>query len=155
MTVAIVPSVFDSSLFIPDLRPKKRDSALSELAARAHASGTVRHLDLLCATLAMRESVVPSAIGKGVAIPNARSLAVIEPRLVVARSRRGIDWGAADGQLVHLVLLVLSPAEVVVEAHHDFVARAAGVARLQRNRTRLLEAPGYREAAQVLREVFE
>jgi len=49
---------------------------------------------------------------------------------------------------------VLSPAELGEEAHHDFVARAVAVARLQRNRQRLLEAPGYREAAQVLREVI-
>src|SRR5262249_9729493 len=117
------------------------------------AGHVVRDLDLLRETLLLRERLAPSAIGKGVAIPHARSLAVIEPRLVVARSRRGLAWGASDGGPVQIVLLALSPSERSEVAHHEFLARAVGVARLQRNRQRLLEASGFAAVAAVLREV--
>ena len=76
-------------------------------------------------------------------------MAVIEPRILIARSRKGIDWSAPDGQAVHLVMLVLSPGECSEEGHIELVARAASVARLQRNRSRLLEAVDFVAVSQV------
>jgi mannitol/fructose-specific phosphotransferase system IIA component (Ntr-type) len=154
MTTAIGLPILDSSLFIPELRPKKKESALHEMATRALEIGAVRDPDLLHETLVMRERLATTGVGKGVAIPNARSIAVVEPRLFVARSRRGIAWGAHDGQLVHLVLLALSPSEVSEEAHHDLLARALGAVRLQRSRQKLLDAPGFDAVATILREVW-
>ena len=52
-----------------------------------------------------------------------------------------------------LVLLALSPGEWGEEVHHAFLGRAAAVARLQRNRRRLLEASSFADVANVLREV--
>jgi hypothetical protein len=37
--------------------------------------------------------------------------------------------------------------------HHDLIGRAAAAVRLQRNRQKLLEAPGFEAVAAVLREV--
>ena len=153
MTLSLGPSVLDSSLYIADLRPKRKESALADLVSRAHEAGAVREPSLLRETLELRERLGTTAIGKGVAVPHARSIAVIEPRLMVARSRRGIDWGAADGLPIQLVLLALSPPEHSEEIHHEFVARAVAVARLQRNRQKLIEAPSFEAVAAVLREV--
>ena len=153
MSSAIGVSVLDPSLYIPELKLRRRDSALHQMVSRAHGAGAVREPALLLETLALRERRVSAALGKGVAIPQARSIAVIEPRLVVARSKRGIDWSAPDRALVHLILLVLAPAELPEEAHHEFIARAAGVALLQRNRQKLLAAEGFEAVAAVLREV--
>jgi mannitol/fructose-specific phosphotransferase system IIA component (Ntr-type) len=72
---------------------------------------------------------------------------------VVARSRRGIDWGAADEIPVQIALLVLSPAELSDETHHDFIARAVSAVRLQRNRQKLLAAEDFESVAALLREV--
>src|SRR2546426_525147 len=132
MTTVAVPSVLDSSLFLPDLKLKKKESVLHELVGAAQGARVVRDPDLLHDTLLRRERWCSSAIGKGVAIPHARSLAVLEPRLIVARSRRGVDWGAPDGLAVQLVLLVLSPSEAGPEAHLERVAGAIAVTRLQR-----------------------
>jgi len=153
MAMAIGDSVLDSSLYIPELRPKRKESILEELVSRAHALGAVRAPILLRETLLLREKLGSTAVGKGVAIPNARSVAVIAPRLAVARSRRGIDWDAPDELPVHLVLLVLSPGEVSEEVHGEFVSRVAALMRLQRNRQRLTEAAGFDSVAALLREV--
>ena len=151
MTIGL--TVLDSSLFIPELRNKRKESALQEMVSRAQHASMVREPSLLRDTLLLRERLGTTAIGKAVALPNARSLAVVEPRLVVARSRRGIEWGAADGLAVQLVLLVLSPAEYSEELHHEFLSRAAAIARLQRNRQKLIEAASFDAVAAVLREV--
>ena len=86
------------------------------------------------------------------AFPNARSITVAEPCLAFARSRRGIDWGAPDGESVHLVFLLLMPPETGVAQHHEALARVAAIARSARARHKLLEASGPDEVASLLRD---
>ena len=153
MTTSIVASVFDSSLYIPDLKLKRRESALHELVERAHRHGVVRDTALLDEALAIRGRVLPAGIGKGVAVPHARSIAVTEPRIVVARSRLGIDWSAPDGIPVQIAVLVLSPGELSDDLHLEFLGRAVSVLRLQRNRQKILDADRFETVAAVLRDV--
>ena len=153
MSILLGPSVLDSSLYIPDLKPRRRESVLQELIACADRARSLRDPGVLLETLCLRERLGCTALGKAVALPNARSISVIEPRMVVARSRRGLDWKAPDDVPVQLVLLVLSPGETSLEAHHEFLARAAAIARLQRHRQRLLEAEDFDAVASVLRDV--
>jgi mannitol/fructose-specific phosphotransferase system IIA component (Ntr-type) len=108
---------------------------------------------VLCETLLLRERLGSTAIGKGVALPNARSIAVSEPRLIFGRSARGIDWRAADELPVRLVFLVVSPGESSLELHHEWLARAAAFARLLKNRQRLLDAADAAAMTEILREV--
>ena len=153
MTLGTVAPVLDPALYIPELRPRTKESVLEHLATLAHEAGAVGTPALLLELLTLRERVGTTAIGKGVALPHARSLTVRRPLLMVARSHRGIEWGAADEQRVTLVLLALSPGEWGDEAHHAFLGRAAAVARLQRHRQRLLDAESFDDVASVLREV--
>lgn len=150
MTMSASASVLDSSLYIAELKKRSRGSVLHELVACAYAAGIVRDPILLRETLALRERLGLTPVLKSVAVPHARSLAVIEPRIVVARSHRGVDWGAADALPVHVVLLVLSPSEWSEEAHADSVVRAASAARLQRQRQKLLDATAFAGVALAL-----
>ena len=152
MTTTIGASVLAPSLYIPDLKTRRKPSALQELVGRAHEAGVVRDPQVLQAILLLRERLGATAVGKGVAVPNARSVVVSEPRVVVGRSRRGLDWGAADAEPVHLVLLVLSPAETADDVHVDLVARAAAALRLQRHRQRVLDAESFAAVCDVLSE---
>jgi len=153
MTLVATPSALDPSLYISELKPKRRDTVLSEMVSLAHQVGSVRDPAPLLELLAVRERLGSTAIGKGVAIPNARSLTVTRPQIVFARSRRGVEWNAADGLPVSLILLVLAPAEWSDATAHAMLGRAVAVARLQRNRQRLLEAPSFEAAAEVLRVI--
>ena len=153
MTTAISLSVLDSSLYIPELRPKRKESALQEMVSRAHRVGAVRQPSLLLDTLSLRERLITTAIGKGVAVPYLRSVLVVEPRLVLARSRKGIDWGALDEVPVQIAVLVLSSAELSEEMHHDLIARAVAALRTQRGRQRVMAAESFDAVAAVFREV--
>lgn len=153
MMLGMATPVLDSSLYIPELKARTRESVLAQLAAVVHRAGVVRGAGPLLELLRLRERLGTTAIGKGVAVPHARSLTVDRPSLLVARSHRGVEWDAPDGLPANLLLLVLSPGEWGEEAHHAFLARAVGVARLQRNRQRLLEAESFTDVAGVLREV--
>ena len=150
MTMSASASVLDSSLYISELKKRSRGLVLNELVACAHAAGILRDPSLLRETLALRERLGLTPVLKSVAVPHARSLAVIESRVVVARSHRGIDWGASDDALVHVVLLVLSPSETSEDAHAEIVARVAAAARLQRHRQKLLDATEFAGVALAL-----
>jgi mannitol/fructose-specific phosphotransferase system IIA component (Ntr-type) len=141
MTVATAPPGFDLSLCIPDLKSKKKEAAFAEIVAAASGAGLTSDEALLLELLKIRERLGNTGVGKGVALPHARSLTIAQPRILVARSSRGIDWAASDQIPVQLVLLSLAPAEWSDEAFHSLVAKAAAAARLQRTRQKLIAAP--------------
>lgn len=138
--LATAPSGHDVALCIPDLRTRKKEAVLAEMAGAAHGAGVVADSTLLVEILKLRERLGSTAVGKGVALPQARSITVLMPRLVVARSLRGVEWGAEDGAPVNLVLLVLAPAEWSDDAYHGLISRAASPMRLQRTRQKLIGA---------------
>lgn len=154
MALVLGSPVFDISLYIPDLRHKRRDAALREMAECARRCGVVRDVTLLDEILTLRERLGGTAVGKGVAIPHARSITVLESRVVIGRSARGIDWPAPDGEPVGIVALVLSTPETSEGSHHAFLSRIAAALRLQRQRQKVTEAADFEAVAAVLKDVF-
>jgi mannitol/fructose-specific phosphotransferase system IIA component (Ntr-type) len=154
MTSGLTSTVFDTSLFIPELRYRKLEPVLGEMTARAGRAGCVIAPRLLRGTLVMRERAGSTGIGKGAALPHARSVHVLEPCMVFARCSHGIDWNAPDAEAVRLVLLMLSPAEATAEMHVEWIARGAAILRLQRLRQRLLDAERFETVAAVFAEAL-
>lgn len=63
--------------------------------------------------LRRRESHGSTGVGRGVAIPHARSLAVQRVRLAYGRHERGVGYDAIDARPVrHLFLIVAPPVEL-------------------------------------------
>jgi mannitol/fructose-specific phosphotransferase system IIA component (Ntr-type) len=154
MAVGTAPPGYDLSLCIHDLRSKKKDAALAEMASAAVEAGIASEGSLLLESLRMRERLGGTATGKGVALPHARSVTVSHGRILVARAPRGIDWSAVDQAPVQLVLMILAPAEWSDEAFHALMARAGATARLQRTRQKLLAAPSVEGLASAWREAM-
>src|SRR6516225_5004440 len=119
MSIVLSPPLLDTALCISQLKSRTREAALAELVHSLEGSVAVRDAGLLRESLIRRERLATTAIGKGVAFPNVRSLSVGESRLVLARSTRGLSWDAADQLPVHLLCAVFSPAEWSEEMHHD------------------------------------
>ncbi len=115
------------------------EELLHDLMARV-----VRHLPQLPAPaligeLVSREKAIPSALGRGVAVPHAYSAGLTRRVCAVAQLESGLDMGAPDGEPVRLVFLLLSPSGDPV----GHLATLAEIARLVNNdaaRARLLDA---------------
>ncbi len=56
-----------------------------------------------------RENAFSTGMGKGLAIPHARTTAVKDTVLALGIHRKGIDFGSPDNLPVHVFLLLLSP----------------------------------------------
>jgi mannitol/fructose-specific phosphotransferase system IIA component (Ntr-type) len=136
MSVLAASPLPDTSLCIPDFRSRTRDSALTEIVARLGVC--VRDPQLLRESLLRREKYGSTDLGRGVALPNARSLAVSAVCCVLARSVKGVTWDD-EKHPVLLVCAVISPAEWSEEMHHDVLLRVSAPLRLQRPRQKLAD----------------
>lgn len=125
-----------------DLKGRRRADALPELVDALAAAGAIESPREVLRILLDREILGTTAIGKGVAIPHARSLAVIRPLLAFGRSLPGVAWDAPDGADVHLVFLLLAPDNPRGRKPYlDQLARIVRVAARAENHPRFLGAP--------------
>lgn len=84
-------------------------SALRAMADRLAACHAGLPADAVMAALAARERAGPVSVGKGVAFPHARTEDVAEFCVVLGAAPGGIDFGAADGLPVRLIVLFVIP----------------------------------------------
>jgi PTS system nitrogen regulatory IIA component len=104
-------SFFDESRFVPALRARTKAGVLKELAAALAADEEIRHPDILLEALESREKLGSTGIGKGVAIPHSRTLSVPQLKALIARSKKGVDWGSPDKKPVKLFFVVAAPPQ--------------------------------------------
>jgi fructose PTS system EIIA component len=102
-TTIITPDLVDLSL-----EADSRQAATRRLAQLLASQGRVTDLDGFLTDVAAREQQMPTGIEGGIGIPHARSAFVTEPTLAFARSKTGVDYGAADGP-AHLIFLIAAP----------------------------------------------
>jgi mannitol/fructose-specific phosphotransferase system IIA component (Ntr-type) len=145
---------FDEKRFIPALRAKTKAGVLKELAGCMSEDPDIRHPELLLDAMLSREKLGSTAIGKEVAIPHSRTLAVPNLKAVVARSKTGVDWGAPDEKPVKLFFLVVAPPQ---ERHNTYLPLlGALVSAMQRKkeRDRILSAKTFADVEAALEEAF-
>jgi PTS system nitrogen regulatory IIA component len=140
------------TLFISDLRSKKKASVLEELVDGLVAGNVTRHPTAVLDVLRRREALGSTGIGKGIAVPHGRSTLVSERALLVARSRKGVEFDAADGNPVHLCFLIVAPPLERDPIYLKLVAEIVRAMRLAKTRQKLLDAPDYDAARGILAE---
>ncbi|MHC5033512.1 MAG: PTS sugar transporter subunit IIA [Planctomycetota bacterium] len=85
-----------------------KEEAIAELVELMVRAGEITDRDTVLAALYEREAKGSTGIGGGVAIPHAKSAELEGVTLAVGVSRDGIEFDAADGELVYLVFLVMA-----------------------------------------------
>jgi PTS system nitrogen regulatory IIA component len=95
----------DPAYIIANLKAQSRKEALIELA------GLFQDLnqEVLVSALLERESLGTTAIVSGMALPHAKIEGLDDILIAVGRSKAGIQWGARDGQPVHLIFVMIAP----------------------------------------------
>ena len=90
-----------------------RDDAIRQLAQRLVELGKITDADAYLAEVFERESLGPTALGEGLAVPHGKTAAVKEAAFAVATLREPLAWEGGDGpEPVELIfLLAIPPAE--------------------------------------------
>ncbi|MBM4187434.1 MAG: PTS sugar transporter subunit IIA [Gemmatimonadetes bacterium] len=110
-----------------DLRASTRDAAIAEMIALLGIDE--RAQAVVAKLIDRREQVGSTAIGRGVAIPHCRTLAVSRLRMAFGRSTAGIDFGAPDQRPVHAIFLIVAPPNEVSNQYLPVLARIAQLAK--------------------------
>jgi mannitol/fructose-specific phosphotransferase system IIA component (Ntr-type) len=139
-------SFFSETRFISALRARTKSGVLKELAAHLSEDEEIRHPDVLLEALESREKLGSTGIGKEIAIPHSRTLSVPHLKALVARSKKGVDWGAPDGKAVKLVFVVVAPPQD--RTNHYLPLLGALVSGLQKKASRdaIIAAKDWEEA---------
>jgi mannitol/fructose-specific phosphotransferase system IIA component (Ntr-type) len=108
-------SLVRPELIYNDLAATDRPGILRAMAERVAAQGLVGDAGELFAKLWERESLGTTGIGAGIAIPHCKIQGLAQGVVAVGISQQGIDFAALDAQPVHVLFLVVSPAESPAE----------------------------------------
>ena len=138
-----IEGILRSTLYLPNLRARRKAAALEEMVQALVPAGVTRHPAAILDLLAQREALGSTAIGKGVAVPHARSALIGERAVLVARSDRGIDFDAPDGKPAQLFFLIVAPSLEHDPIYLKLLADIVRAVRLTKVRQRLLGAPNF------------
>ena len=90
------------------LKPGKKNKVIEDLVY-AIKQGT--DAELILSTLLKREELGSTGIGKAIAIPHCRSLAVDKLEIAVGRTTKPIKFNAIDKKPVSLIFLIIAPPQ--------------------------------------------
>ncbi len=146
---------FEDSLYIPELKSTTKDEALSEMVSCLVEAGRIRDGEILMEMLNQRETLGSTGIGRGIAIPHGRSLAIGRLTILMARSSAGIDFNAMDGKPVHLVFLTVAPPQDRSNLYLPVLGKIVELVKSSRIRKRLMAATSFEEISGIIHEVDE
>ena len=97
------------NVMIMDLKGTTKEAVIDEMVAKYHAEGIVTDADEYRNDILKRESESTTGIGEGIAMPHAKDSAVTRATVLFAKSTKGVDFNALDGQPVHLFFMIAAP----------------------------------------------
>ncbi len=109
-----------------DLDCRDKSSFFQEALETQRKQGYVTETQRVQDDLEMREAIMSTGVGQGVAIPHALSEAVTEIHLSLWRLKKPLDFDAVDGRGVDLIFMILGPKQ----DSSDHVKILAGISRM-------------------------
>lgn len=131
------------------LTSKDKEGVLEELADMVHRAKKVSDRDAFLRSLRKRENLESTGIGKGLAIPHARTDTVDGVVMAFARSEHGVDFQSLDNKPAHLIFLIASP-EREKSVYIKVLARTSRLLRKDRFRHQLMKVSTPKEVIQLI-----
>jgi fructose-specific phosphotransferase system IIA component len=92
-----------------DMKAQNKEEVWRTLAEGFYQNGVISDVEQYLKDVKKRESEGTTGVGLGIAIPHAKSAAVKEPALAMARLIEGIDVASLDGSKADMVFLIAAP----------------------------------------------
>lgn len=150
----MIGQLVDSASVVAELVAANKDAALKELLGVAQESGAfgAKITKALHKRMVDREAMGSTGLGNGVAVPHVKSEGIDRVVLVLARTKKGLEWHAIDGRPVHVMFLLISPVDQP-ETHLQCLRWIATLARNSDFRRFLLDAEDAGAMRDLLREM--
>ncbi|WP_321273612.1 fructose-specific PTS transporter subunit EIIC [uncultured Vibrio sp.] len=105
----MITKLINEDLIKLDLKATSKEEVFKELVSILHSQGRISDNERFLEDIHAREALGNTGFEDGVAIPHAKSAAVIEPAVVIGVSKSGVEYGAEDGLPSKLFFMIASP----------------------------------------------
>ena len=143
---------FREEYFLPDLQSGTKDAVLGELVEPLLHKRVIKGKSIIIETLNQRETLGSTGIGKGVAIPHCRTLAVSKIRIVIGISKAGIPYGSIDGKKVHLFFLIVAPHQDKENLYLPILGKVVESIRNTKIRRALMKVDDFADFVDILKK---
>ena len=137
-----------------NLEGQSKQSLFQAALEHLHAQGYVSEPEKVLEDLQVREKIMSTGIGQGVAIPHAQSEGVPQTHLSLWRPARPVDFDAMDKQPVDLIFMILGPRGIGNE-HVKILAKISRLLHGASFRERLRQAKSPAEVLDTIRDFEE
>ena len=135
--------------FVNTLKSHSRPEAVAELAKVAAEVAGLEAAEVVDGVM-IREEIMATGIGHGLAVPHARLRGLVRPVVAVGLSRHGVDFDAPDGRPAQLIFLLLTPIHDD-GAQLELLADIATVFKSDEVRSRIGQVGNYTEFLALVR----
>ena len=136
---------------IVGLKGESKREILEELVDVLKVGDKITDRDKVLEAVLIREEIMSTGIGHGIAIPHGKSEYVAELGGVLGIKQKGVDFESLDGKPTHIFFLLVSPLDVS-GPHIKALARISRLLKGEDIRQRLMHAKDREEAISILNE---
>jgi len=119
---------------------ESKDEVINHLIDLLAGHRAIRDLDELREAIFDRERIMSTGVGKGLALPHAKTPAVRESIAAFAVTKSPIEFGSIDNAPVRLIFLLVG-TEAAKSEHIKILSRVSRLMNRDQFRNRLLQAP--------------
>ncbi|MBF8808144.1 MAG: PTS sugar transporter subunit IIA [Enterococcus lacertideformus] len=94
---------------IMDLQATDKKGAIDEMVQKMFDAGRISDIETYKKGILAREAQTSTGLGDGIAMPHAKNKAVKEATVLFAKSKKGVDYEALDGQPTYLFFMIAAP----------------------------------------------
>ncbi|WP_301358322.1 PTS fructose transporter subunit IIABC [Enterococcus spodopteracolus] len=91
---------------IMDLQATDKKGAIDEMVQKMYDAGRISDIETYKKGILAREAQTSTGLGDGIAMPHAKNAAVKEATVLFAKSNKGVDYEALDGQPTFLFFMI-------------------------------------------------
>ncbi|MDI6704345.1 MAG: PTS sugar transporter subunit IIA [bacterium] len=136
--------LLDKRLILLDLKTNNKNETIQRLVDLISKSKDIKDKRKVLDAIIERERTMSTGIGKGIAIPHAKSNAAKRIVVAFARSKEGVEFDAVDKNPVYLFFIVVGPEESQDE-YLKVMAHLTSYLNKEINRKNLMEARSEKE----------
>ncbi|OJG88563.1 PTS system, Fru family, IIC component [Enterococcus silesiacus] len=96
-------------VMIMDLQATDKKNAIDEMVQKMYDGGRISDIETYKEGILAREAQTSTGLGDGIAMPHAKNSAVKEATVLFAKSNKGVDYEALDGQPTYLFFMIAAP----------------------------------------------
>lgn len=144
LDIVKITEYMEEKLINLDLKGKNKDEILKELSQLIGKSENIEEKDVIYKALQERENLGSTGIGKGVAIPHAKTDGAKQLTVAFGISRDGVDFKSLDNEKIKIFFVFASPLRES-QRYLKVLARISRLIRAEKFREKLLECTNPKE----------